>query len=68
MTTNAGFRIQSAPKVENSAMSNRLVFSLLLVAMSIVLVWAFRPPPVIFSGHEVAPAAQQRPQPENPTE
>lgn len=49
-------------------MSNRLVFSLLLVAMSIVLVWAFRPPPVIFSGYEVAPAAQQRPQPENPAE
>lgn len=49
-------------------MSNRLVFSLLLVAMSIVLVWAFRPAPVMFTGYEVAPTAQQRPQPENPTE
>lgn len=41
-------------------MSKRLVFSLLLVAMSIVLVWAFRPPPAIFTGREVAPTAQQQ--------
>ncbi|RDL51321.1 hypothetical protein BLJAPNOD_02454 [Ensifer sp. M14] len=37
-------------------MSNRLVFSLLIVTMSILLVWAFRPAPVTFTGS--APTTQ----------
>ncbi|WP_457587890.1 hypothetical protein [Ensifer canadensis] len=31
-------------------MSNRLVFSLLFVSMSILLVWAFRPATTMFTG------------------
>ncbi|WP_457583507.1 hypothetical protein [Ensifer canadensis] len=41
-------------------MSSRLVLSLLLVAISIVLVWAFRPPPGnADSPLPVAPVADQ---------
>ncbi|MGF6175154.1 hypothetical protein ABIE33_003462 [Ensifer sp. 4252] len=31
-------------------MSKRLVFSLLIVTMSILLVWAFRPATIMFTG------------------
>ncbi|OOG67595.1 hypothetical protein B0E45_23415 [Sinorhizobium sp. A49] len=54
--TNAATRIHSAPNMEEGAMSNRLVFSLLIVTMSILLVWAFRPAPVTFTGS--APTTQ----------
>ncbi|QRY66232.1 hypothetical protein JVX98_03890 (plasmid) [Ensifer sp. PDNC004] len=36
-------------------MSNRLVFSLLIVSFSILMVWAFRPAPTIFTGHDESP-------------
>ncbi|KOF12853.1 hypothetical protein AC244_33120 [Ensifer adhaerens] len=49
--TNAATCIHSAPTMEESAMSKRLVlFSLLVVSMSILLVWAFRPATTMFTG------------------
>lgn len=38
-------------------MSNRLMFSLAIVSMSILMVWAFRPAPTIFTGYETPPSA-----------
>ncbi|KQU81834.1 hypothetical protein ASD02_34865 [Ensifer sp. Root1252] len=48
--TNAVARIHSAPNMEEGAMSNRLVFSLIIVTTSILLVWAFRPATIMFTG------------------
>lgn len=56
MATNA-ISIHSAPIKEESAMSSRLVFALLIASMGIVMVWAFRPAPTIFTGYETPPSA-----------
>lgn len=54
--TNAATCIHSAPNMEEGAMSTRLVFSLLIVTMTILLVWAFRPATIMFTG--AAPTTQ----------
>ncbi|RAS03239.1 hypothetical protein SAMN05216459_12626 [Ensifer sp. OV372] len=38
-------------------MSSRLVFSLLIASVGILMVWAFRPAPTIFTGYETPPSA-----------
>ncbi len=38
-------------------MSSRLVLSLLIASMGIIVVWAFRPAPTIFTGYETPPSA-----------
>ncbi|MDK1489705.1 hypothetical protein QN219_06485 [Sinorhizobium sp. 7-81] len=40
-------------------MSYRLVFSVILVTISIMVVWAFRPEPTIFTGYKTPPTADQ---------
>lgn len=38
-------------------MSNRLIFSFAIVCIGILMVWAFRPAPTIFTGYETSPSA-----------
>ncbi len=58
MATNAILHSQRSIK-EGCAMSSRLVFSLLIVSMSIVMVWAFRPAPTALTGYSASPKAAQ---------
>ncbi|NRQ15040.1 hypothetical protein [Ensifer sesbaniae] len=47
-------------------MSSRLVFSLFLVALSVVLVWAFRPPQGNAGGRPAMPHVAEQGQVVNP--